>query len=37
MLLGELTDPLAGNNQCNTENSYFTMSYILGILHSRHI
>jgi len=28
---------LAENNQCNIENSYVMISYILGILHSCHI
>ena len=29
-------DLLAGNNQCNLENFYVTVSYMLGILHSCH-
>jgi len=28
---------LAGNNQCNIENCYVMISYILGILHSCHV
>ena len=27
-------DPLAENNQCNIENCYVMISYILGILHA---